>query len=175
MARTLQFEWNSDDLQRQFKALKKHYKNKASVRKIARPASKIAVKFLRTGAIVRGDTVSGDPPPSYYLPKRRKRKGIDAVYYAGNARRSLRTFSFRKSYFMHVGAKVNRGAKAGGVFNSGYKSEGYYNYFLEYGTKHMSPRRHMSKAIIQASQPVERALVKSMNRDLMSIALRTKR
>lgn len=174
MARKLEFEWDDRNLRRQFKVLKRKYKNKAKVRKIARPASKIAVNHLRKGAIVRGDTAK-KTPPSYFLPKKRKRKGGTAIYHKGNARRSMKNFAFRKSYFMHVGAKVNSGGNAGGVFNSGYKTEGYYNYFLQYGTKKIRARRHMSKAIMAASGAVGARLAKDMNQDLITTALATKR
>jgi len=174
MAGKLQFKWNDQGLQRQFKRLKKKYKSKAKVRKIAKPASKIAVSLLKKNAIRRGDTAK-KTPSSYFLPQRRKRDGKEAVYYKGNARRAMKNFSFRKSYFMHVGAKVNVGTGAGGNFNSGYKTEGYYNYFLEYGTKRIRARRHMSKAILQARKPVEASLRKSMNNDLRTTAIATRR
>lgn len=174
MAKNIQFEWDDRNLRWQFKQLKRKYKNKAKVRKIARPASKIAVNHLRKGAIVRGDTAK-KTPPSYFLPKKRKRKGETAIYHKGNARRSMRNFAFRKSYFMHVGAKVNQGAGAGGTFNSGNKVEGFYNYFLQYGTKKIRARRHMSKAIIAASGEVGSRLAKDMNQDLITTALATKR
>lgn len=169
----LGFVWDDRDLQRQFKALQKKYKNKAAVRKLAKPAAKIAVTYLRKNALVRGDTAK-KTPPSYFRPKRRKRKGGTAVYYKGNARRSMKAFAFRKSYFMHAGAKVNSGAGASGHFNSGYKTEGYYNYFLEYGTKKIAARRHMSKAVNQAKGPVGASLRKHMNADLITTARQTK-
>lgn len=174
MANKLQFEWDDKALINQFKAIQAKYKNKAKVRSIAKPASKIAVKYLREGAIERGDTAKY-APPSYYKPKRRKRKGVDAVYYSGNAKRSMRSFAFRKSYFMHVGAKVNRGSAAGGDFNTGNKVEGFYNYFLEYGTKKMRARRQMSGSIMRAKGAVETSLRQSMNADLKMVALQTKK
>jgi len=173
VAGKLNFKWEDEGLRRQFKKLKKQYSNKAKVRKIAKPASRIAVQFLRKNAIVRGDTAKSTPK-GYFDPKKRKRNGATAVYYKGNARRSMKNFSFRKSYYMHVGANVNQGGKAGGSFNSGYKTEGYYNYFLQYGTKKMRPRRQMSKAIMQAKGPVQASLRKNMNMDLVTTAIKTK-
>lgn len=174
MARNIDFEWDDVNLRRQFDRLKKKYKNKAKVRKIARPASKIAVTYLRKNAIQRGDTAK-KTPPGYFKPKKRYRDGETAIYYKGNAKRSMKNMAFRKSYFMHVGAKVNTSASAGGVFNSGYKTDGYYNHFLQYGTRKIRARRHMSKAIIQAKNPVQASLLKEMNQALTSDAIETKR
>lgn len=171
---SIKFDWGDEELRRQFVAMKKKYKNKARVRAIAKPAAKIAVDYLRKGAIERGDTAK-HTPPSYFKPKRRRTKGGMAVYHQGNARRSMRAISFRKSYFMHVGAKVNKAGQAAGEFSSGNKVEGYYNYFLQYGTSRMSARRHMSAAIQDARDAVEERLKKDMNRDLTGVALATRR
>lgn len=68
-----------------------------------------------------------------------------ATYYPGNLRRSIQVLRFRKSPDVFVGHRKKNGQGAKGEFK-GSRVDGFYLWFLEFGTKFFAAKKYVKNA-----------------------------